>query len=327
METCIIGFQNRHLYPNFKALPMSFQALTRDGSVRFVSHENPQVECVDYLQVGNFDLLISDNRFALEPPDFLIQRYSKVEQSIRLEEIRRKLTPANFRCIRSFNKNEQTPYDGHQLLPYKNISRYLVAKPINGARSMATVVIDTEQINPVLFLRKLGQCETAEAVEQYIASLDGSVAFSRGISTDPNEYITLLREQSFQLSEYVFGIQLECRVILDKSCRPTLTEIRHRGSHVIGKPLLDVEFLQPTEESGNVSNQFLLPLPYQKYDEEIREVLKELPPLSSVDLFFTDKDWGIFEFSPEWSTLDFEIGQIKDLLIDLIVDLYEKKHQ
>jgi hypothetical protein len=309
---------------NFRHLPLVFEAQSRGEPTRFVIHDSPKEEQRNARRVGNYDLLIDlGYTTQFENADYISRRQNKIAQAVKLQEIATKIGAKWFEPVRVLCKgpNPSNMFDMVDL-PDK-----VLIKSTDGARGVGHIVFDNTKASIFKFLvhlRNGGQHQAKEVLNEYRDAIE----VHTGQLHKHDEVIDVLTSQQLMITAIVEDVTEEARVVTNHVGAPALIKMRERKHNVQEGFDKGTGYLQAT--GANRSDDTLLTSLYQiRRDspmmDEITEFLGHLPPLNSVDLFFTKTGWGIFEYCNQFGTEAFEVVSSMKLHADFIAHLWNEK--
>jgi len=337
METCVVIINNLYLLNNFECVGPSFI----DGDTRFVITDASPVCQQDEAgkMISNYDLLIGTWRDAcidgnMLPIDIALPRYGKFEQSMMLSDIAESLTNDSsialryYRPVKCYNKSSASPLRGRAILPgWKDKKLYI--RFSHGARGVGNCIFDTSRANLHAFLLVL-----SKGSQDDLQKFAHAASFNIGMVAHNETIVSELENRKTQdlvVTEVIDNIICESRVCLDYRSKVYFTEIRRVRKNVpkmsIGtdaataakfdipqfydngdqpiETIFGSEFYIPNSLEFRASGRTFPADHTLQMRYEIETFLSKLPPMNSVDLFFTeDGKWGIFEFCNQFTTDD-----------------------
>lgn len=339
LPTCVVSYSEIHNIDNHVMSRLSFVSDIDGEKIRFVQSRDIRYAYEDGELIFNYDLLISNKVHDLPYiADIVLPRYTKNYQISHLKSISKKLEKENklinFKNIKCFNRYNSSTLNGTDMqvdLP----DGLIYIRPSDGARGVGNTIFDTTKANIYSFLRLLtkGNSSTFETdmkpFAHAFASSDG-MSFKKFIDGD------LIKDrysnQFAVITEVIENISSEIRIITDHNSEIAMTEFRTLSRFKIDYGSLEVpNTIKQVIDDGTAPIKIYRGLAIPKSSpisltEEIKTLVKELPPMSSVDIFFTeDGKWGIFEFCNQFGCEDFPVQWLQKLHEEFIIDLYRKK--
>lgn len=185
-------------------------------------------------------------------------------------------------------------------------SRVLM-KPAGAARSLGQVLFNQEFTIPDAVRTELSLSRSADNLVDRLAKLPGNPIYSRGHEhRDEEGYSQLKHDPIFQ--EYAENITHEFRIITGHDGMPCISMDRKREAvdEMAG-------YFIPQKAPDKFSTNDLQRM-FPKVDEQLRIFLQRANlPLHSLDIFVTrDGQWGIFEFSTEFSGCEYRPAVIQE---------------
>lgn len=334
MNTVVVAIVGTQWTDNFKHLPLVFHEIIRGEETRFVVHNDPQSEYRTHRLESNYDLLLDLNyETQFHKADFVSKRLNKMDQGVVLADIAELVEPAYFHQIPTLNKRPSP----RNMFDMTNIPELVLIKSVDGARGVGHVIFDTTKASVFCFMAALDRFSNGKAPGDEAPSFDSvmeefkhAIEIHAGQMHCPEEIQTTLCTQQLMIQPIVDGVTLEIRVVLDSTRSPRLIKVRTRNETVLTEYSKGSGYKQATganrdsdtvydtlEEAVPSSNHYML--------DEVEEFIKHLPPINSVDLFFTKTGWGIFEYCNQFGTEAFDISDTVNLHTGLIAQLWEQK--
>lgn len=183
-------------------------------------------------------------------------------------------------------------------------SKRLIFKPNYGARSVGMIVIDQTLTNPYSVFSAISKSNTKKDLENILKNMPCKPSLYKGYEREKDEGFKSIKEDSI-CQEFVENVKDEFRIITGYNGMPVISILRKRikasedkDSHQVPSPLQDIFSPNDLEKLYPEINSELLKL-----------FSKILFPIHSFDIFVTeDGKWGIFEFSPDFSSIDYPPG-------------------
>ena len=325
MQTCVVAIVGLESTDNFRHLPPVFQENVDGADVRFLIHTAPMVEHHNGRVVNNYDLLLDIGYETQHPKaDYVSKRLSKNEQAVELTRITEAVGTKHFIPVPVLSK-KPNPGNVYDML---HIPTLVLIKPTDGARGVGHIVFNTTKASMFRFLNELRNRSPESGVQEVLNKYKDAVELHTGSSNYPSEVNDTLAGHQLYVTGLISDITNEARVVTNAHGEPALIKVRERKNNV------DLGFdKQSGYEQATGANRDDSSLYYEldsivpdvKIRDEIWQVLKQLPPLNSVDLFFTSKGWGIFEYCNQFGTEAFDIESSVSLHTGLLRKLYLQK--
>ena len=325
MQTCVVAIVGLESTDNFRHLPPVFEQDVGGDKVRFLIHTTPMVEHHNGRVVSNYDLLLDIGYETTHPKaDYVSKRLSKTDQAIELTRIAEAVGAKHFIPVPVLSK-KPNPGNVYDML---HMPERVLIKPTDGARGVGHIVFDTTKASMFRFLNELRNRRPEPGVQEVLDKYRDAVELHTGSSNYPSEVCDTLASHQLYVTGLIRGITTEARVVTNTHGEPALIKARERKSNV--DPAFDK---QGGYEQATGANRDAGTLYYElesvcgdvQIRDEIWQVLKQLPPLNSVDLFFTSKGWGIFEYCNQFGTEAFDIEDSVNLHTGLLSKLYLQK--
>lgn len=317
MQTCVVAIANTSSCPNYLHIPPTFIY----DDIRFIVHHKPQREQKDGHWICNYDLLLDVGyKTTFEHADFKSPRLTKFEQAVVLKQASIKAQVESYISVPIYNKveNVKGPEDVTEL------PDLVLIKSNDGARGLAHILYDTTKGSVFDFLRGIHGANV-DKVCNVIQEHKAAIELHTGKPRDDGEVYCVLGEQSMLVSKPITGITAELRVLLDHNSKPVLIKERERCDN--SKDGNNTDYLQATGANRSKDTRVDSLDEYcPEYAGDMLKVLSLLPPMNSVDLFITEKGWGIFEYCHQFGTEAFEPRESTAYHCGLIIDLYLRKY-
>lgn len=330
MKTCVVAITGIAHTDNFKHLPMVFHEAVDNEEVRFVIHQDPVTEYRSHRKEANYDLLLDLRHHDNDPEaDYSSNRLSKMEQAVVLSQIVSDLGIKRFVKIPVLNKrpNPQNMYD------MVDLPAIVLIKSCDGARGVGHVVFDTTRASIFRFIHDLKGGATPSGENDYeniMARFKDVIEVHTGQHHYDNEVYETLTTHDLMITPIVSDVIAEVRVLTDAMGKPVLFKRRTRVSTVkegTGKGTGYQQATGANRDSASTASTLkdAVPSTHTSHVDDIEKVLSKLPPLNSVDLFFTTNGWGIFEYCTQFGTEAFEHEDLVELHTGFIAKLYKDK--
>jgi hypothetical protein len=309
---------------NFRHLPQVFEAQSRGVPTRFVIHDSPREEQRNGQRVGNYDLLIDlGYSTQFDNADYISKRQNKIAQAVVLQGIADRINAKWFEPVRVLCKGPN-PANMFDML---DLPDRVLIKSTDGARGVGHIVFDNTKASIFKFMSQLrgaGVHDAQAVLDEYKEAIE----VHTGQLHQHNEVLTVLTSQQLMVTEIIENVLEEARVVTDYAGRPALIKMRERKQNVQKGFDKGTGYRQAT--GANRNDETLLEGLHQIRDDsplmaEIQAFLLHLPPLNSVDLFFTDTGWGIFEYCNQFGTEAFEVVNSLKLHADFVAHLWTQK--
>lgn len=300
MKTFTIVTDN--LINNFDSLGPSFTLELKSGPISIKTHNDPRYELTeDGGVVTNFDLMISsgyhnayreikwadiiiDNRLIVLP------RKSKLKQALILNNAAKELKINNYRSIKTASNNVAGTKDINLFSFGNAFSGKVVIKPLDGARGIGHILMDTNMYQPYHVLDFILKSKVVD-VEILQETFPG-VVFTTARELSQGEGVQSLRDYGVVMQEFVPNIKEEYRIIFtpDDQC------------YAIPRPISDSSYPQPEQPSHNPHTLQEMKQTFNELPKalilDLKKILRKIDlEFGSLDLFITDDgQWGIFEY-------------------------------
>ena len=189
-------------------------------------------------------------------------------------------------------------------------------KSLDGARGIGQFVVKTEHVNLNYFLSELKYTLSQELVDdtvpKFLERFEGNVIYGAGDENYVNEGLVTMRDQGYFVQSLVPDVKVEYRIITDTNSVPKYFQRRKvrdvdsaypqatgSGSVVDKEAILTAEAFYA---ESNVSSAF--------FEHVCRTVIG---PLSSIDVFITSGEWGIFEYCNQFGISGIPAAIVTDL--------------
>ncbi|MNC37965.1 hypothetical protein D3C75_865500 [compost metagenome] len=275
--------------------------------------------------VANHDLLLDVGYETTHPQaDYVSKRLGKMDQAIELTRIAEAVGATWFIPVPVLSKrpNPGNIYDLHHL------PDHVLIKSTDGARGVGHVIFDTTKASMFKFLNDLRNLTPDRGAQDVLEKYKDAIEVHTGQSNYDSEVAFTLTSHQLMVTALVRGVTSEVRVVLNAHSEACLIKQRERKNNV--DPAFDKQGGYQQATGANRDHSTL----YYELEsvcadvlirDEIWKVLKQLPPLNSVDLFFTTKGWGIFEYCNQFGTEAFDIEDSVNLHMGLLSKLYLQK--
>lgn len=325
MQTCVVAIVGLEFTDNFRHLPPVFEQNVGGEDVRFLIHSTPVTEQHNGRLVNNYDLLLDVGYETLHPKaDYVSKRLSKNDQAIELANIAAEIGAQHFVPVPVLSKKP----DPGNIYDMLHMPPLVLIKPTDGARGVGHIVFNNTKASMFRFLNELRNRSPESGVEEVLAKYTDAIEVHNGTSNYPGETAYMLTSQKLMVTGLIRGITSEVRVVTNAHGEATLVKVRERKSNV--DPAFDKQGSYQQATGANRDNDSL----FYELDsvianvnvlDEVRAMLKRLPPLNSVDLFFNERGWGVFEYCNQFGTEAFEIDDSVNLHTGLLAKLYLQK--
>lgn len=177
-------------------------------------------------------------------------------------------------------------------------SSKVIAKPSMGARSIGQVVFNALKHNPSSIFQAIKEQKSDTELEKYFDDEGIHAKYFYGTQRQSEEGYMLL-SQGMIFQEYVDDIANEFRIIVGADNTPVISIDRKFK-------MLGFDHRIPSNLPDAVTTSALQDL-YPEVHEGLLNFLSKLEmPFHSIDVFVTkNKQWGIFEFSPEFCSSEY----------------------
>lgn len=320
---------------NLDVLGSSF--MLNDGTMVY-THRDPKVAVHGTEVSFNFDILINSKKVIngynfgeiLPWQRFIhMPRENKFTQAVMLNQAAKQFaTTTNFIpvpvwCVTMGEQNHPA-VEGH-----------VIIKPLNGARGIGHFTVDTSKVNINTALRAISEAgdNTKVSILKALEEFAGAVEPHWGSENFEGEGVNMLKTDGVLMQSLIPGVVAEYRVITDHTGTPVYFQkrkIKDPDSRLPqatgGGSLINVDI-----ESCKVNPFVNKRINNSVISGEISEAGKlfdflcknVIGPLNSIDLFFTDNGWGIFEYCNQFGITGIPNSVARELHLNFIQSLVD----
>lgn len=324
-----VVYINTTAMTNFKYLPPAFEITLHGKPARVVLIDSPTYTIEGSKVIRNFDLVLESNRGTdlqhfdnLLPPAtlFINPRDNKVTMAVVLNRL---VTETNSLIVPKVFCAE----------PNKSIQPYAmgygfngpcVLKSRDGARGAGQIKFDSNVLPIHRLLEALLEGYHSSAEREGIIRALPSVTYNTDGENHAQEGIEMLQTQGMYVQEYIPDVIAEYRLIKTIDNKIYVCDRSHYGTDfrqaTAVKDTYDATSrlfgneIETVFDNDNFYDQGTHRANRGKFLKDIKAVVESLPILfGSVDLFFTEKGWGIFEYSNQFGAAAFHQSGVMEL--------------